>query len=49
MDLPIEIGQKVNGEIIDITHQGDGVLRVDGFTVFTDKGIIGDKVEAEIL
>ena len=49
MELPIEIGEKISGEIIDITHQGDGVLRVDGFTVFTDKGIIGDKVEAEIV
>lgn len=48
MGLPIEIGQKVTEEVIDISHEGNGVIRVDGFTVFTDKGIIGDRVEAEI-
>ncbi|KAB3536315.1 23S rRNA (uracil(1939)-C(5))-methyltransferase RlmD [Alkaliphilus pronyensis] len=32
-------------EIIDIGHSGEGIGRVDGFTIFVDGGIPGDLVE----
>ena len=39
---------RIQGEIIDFTHEGKGVLKVDNFIVFVDGGLIGDKVEVEI-
>lgn len=42
------IGDIVQGEIIDFTHEGKGVLRVDNFIIFVSGGLIGDKVEVEI-
>lgn len=42
------IGDIVQGEIIDFTHEGKGVLKVDNFIVFVGGGLIGDKVEVEI-
>lgn len=43
------IGELIIGEVIDFTHEGNGVLKIDNFTVFVPNGIIGDKVEIEIL
>lgn len=38
----------VQGEIIDFTHEGNGVLRVDNFAVFARGGLIGDIVKVKI-
>lgn len=38
----------IHGEIIDFTHEGNGVLKVNNFTIFASGGIIGDKVEVRI-
>lgn len=45
---PVEVGEVVEGKIEDINSQGKGVLRVDNFAIFTDKGIIGETVEVKI-
>lgn len=42
------IGDIVEGEIIDFTHEGSGVLKVDKFTIFVKGGLIGDKLKAKI-
>ncbi len=47
--MPIVVGDIVEGEIIDFTHEGKGVLKVDNFTIFVNGGIIGDRVKAEII
>lgn len=46
--MDIKLGSIVKGEVIDFTHEGKGVIKVDNFTVFVEGGLIGDKVEAEI-
>ena len=33
-DLPVQIGQQYEAEIIGISHDGEGVGRVNGFTLF---------------
>ena len=38
----------VQGEIVDFTHEGNGVLKVDNFTVFAREGLIGDIVKVKI-
>ncbi|MDR7855851.1 23S rRNA (uracil(1939)-C(5))-methyltransferase RlmD [Tissierella sp.] len=43
-----DIGDIVEGEIIDFTHEGNGVLKIDNFAVFVAGGIIGDKVAVKI-
>ena len=46
--MDIKLGSIVKGEIIDFTHEGKGVIKVDSFTIFVEGGLIGDKVEAKI-
>lgn len=45
----VNIGDIIEGEIIDFTHEGNGVLKVDNYTVFVTGGIIGDKVTVRIV
>ncbi len=42
------VGDIIKGEIIDFTHEGNGVLKIDNFTFFVTGGLIGDKVVARI-
>ena len=44
----LSIGDMVEGEIIDFTHEGKGVLKLDNFIVFVAGGLIGDKVSVKI-
>lgn len=46
--MNIKIGDTIQGEIIDFSHEGKGVLRLDNLIVFVDGGLIGDKVEVEV-
>ncbi|MDO4754276.1 MAG: hypothetical protein Q4A41_04660, partial [Bacillota bacterium] len=39
---------QVSGEITDITAEGMGVLKHEGIVYFTDGGVIGDTVTAEV-
>lgn len=42
------VGDIIEGEIIDFTHEGNGVLRYDNIAVFVDRGVIGDRVSVKI-
>lgn len=44
-----EIGQKVEIEIEKIVFGGEGLGRVDGFTIFVPMSVPGDKLEIEII
>ena len=44
----MNIKDRVNGKIVDFTHEGKGVLRMEDFILFVEGGIIGDLVEVEI-
>ncbi len=48
LKVPIKVGQKLNLNIKDITSTGEGVGKVDNFTVFVDKTVPGDKVKIVI-
>ena len=43
-----EIGQKLEIQIEKIVFGGEGLGRVDGFTVFVPMSVPGDKLEVEI-
>lgn len=44
----ITIGEKYTMELIDITHSGEGVGRIENMIVFVEGGLPGDIVEVEI-
>ena len=46
--MEFKVGDIVEGEIIDFTHEGNGILRVDNIAIFATGGLIGDLVQVEI-
>ncbi|WP_432665888.1 23S rRNA (uracil(1939)-C(5))-methyltransferase RlmD [Wukongibacter baidiensis] len=44
-NIPVEEGKKYTIEIIDTGESGEGIGKIDGFTVFVDGGIPEDKIE----
>ena len=47
--MEFKIGDIVEGEIIDFTHEGNGVLKIDNFAIFVPDALIGDKVSVKIM
>ncbi|MBO8126907.1 MAG: 23S rRNA (uracil(1939)-C(5))-methyltransferase RlmD [Firmicutes bacterium] len=47
-ELPVAKGQKVEVEITDFTHSGEGVGRVYGMALFVPGALPGDRVEAVV-
>lgn len=48
MEVPVMVGDIVEGEIVDINHEGGGVVKVNNFTIFLDRGLIGDVVKFKV-
>ncbi|SCG83822.1 putative RNA methyltransferase [Proteiniborus sp. DW1] len=48
MEIPVNKNDIIEGEIIDISHEGKGVIKLEGYTIFTEGGLIGDKVAVKI-
>lgn len=48
MKIPVSKEDIIEGEIIDISHEGKGVIKLEGYTIFTEGGLIGDKVSVKI-
>ncbi len=46
--MEIQKGKMVELEITDIAFGGKGITKVDGFTVFTDQTVPGDKVRVHV-
>ena len=42
---PVEVGKQYEVEITEISRQGDGIARVQGFVVFVKNGKAGQKVK----
>lgn len=49
MEIPVKINNTYEIEIIDLNHKGQGVAKIDGFTIFLDRGIPGDIGKAKII
>ncbi|MDQ0871353.1 23S rRNA (uracil1939-C5)-methyltransferase [Paenibacillus sp. V4I3] len=43
LDLPVQIGHQYETEITGISHDGEGVGRVNGFTLFVDGALPGER------
>lgn len=46
--MNFQVDDIITGEIIDFTHEGNGVMKVHNFAFFAPGGIIGDRVEIKI-
>lgn len=44
----MEVNDKIKVEIVDLSHDGLGVAKVDGYTLFVDGALVGEKVNAEV-
>ena len=47
--MDFKVGDIITGEIMDFTHEGNGVMKIDNFAFFIPRAIIGDKVEVKII
>lgn len=46
--MDINRGDIIEGQIIDFTHEGNGVMKIDDFIYFVSGALIGDRVRAKI-
>jgi predicted RNA-binding protein with TRAM domain len=45
---PVEVGKEYEVDITEISRQGDGIARVQGFVVFVKNGKVGNKVKVKV-
>lgn len=48
-DLPVQKNEYYEGEITGVTAEGNGVLKIEGFTVFVPGSAVGDKLKIKIV
>ncbi|OPA73441.1 23S rRNA (uracil(1939)-C(5))-methyltransferase RlmD [Paenibacillus selenitireducens] len=49
LNLPVSKNEDVEVDIIGLTHEGEGVGRVDGYTLFIGGALPGERVRAKVL
>ncbi len=47
--VPVTVGQQVVCDIVGLTHEGEGVGRFEGYTLFVHGALPGEKVQAEVV
>lgn len=47
--VPVRVGERVESDIVGLTHDGEGVGRVEGYTLFVRGALPGERVRAEVL
>uniref|UniRef100_UPI003D2D3CA8 23S rRNA (uracil(1939)-C(5))-methyltransferase RlmD n=1 Tax=Paenibacillus oryzisoli TaxID=1850517 RepID=UPI003D2D3CA8 len=47
-DLPVRLGQQVEADIVGISHEGEGVGRANGFTLFVAGALPGERALVEV-
>jgi predicted RNA-binding protein with TRAM domain len=45
---PVEAGKEYEVDITDISRQGDGIARVQGFVIFVQNGKVGNKIKVMV-
>ncbi|SFA77360.1 23S rRNA (uracil1939-C5)-methyltransferase [Cohnella sp. OV330] len=46
--VPVAVGDSVVIDVVGMTHEGQGVGRVEGYTLFVSGAVPGDRVQAEV-
>ena len=47
--IMLKLGKEYEIEIVDLGHSGEGIGKVDGFTVFVEGGLVGDIVLGKVV
>lgn len=45
---PVEIGKEYDVQIAEISRQGDGIARIQGFVIFVKGGRVGEKTKIRV-
>jgi len=45
---PVEVGKEYNVEITELSRQGDGVAKIQGFVIFVQGAKVGQKVKIKV-
>ena len=45
---PVEAGKEYEVDITDISRQGDGIARVQGFVIFVQNGKVGSHIKVKV-
>jgi len=45
---PVQVGKEYEVDVTEISRQGDGIAKVQGFVVFVKNGKVGQKVKIQI-
>ena len=45
---PVEVGKEYDVDITEISRQGDGIARVQGFVVFVQNGKVGSNIKIKV-
>ena len=45
---PVEVGKEYELDVTEISRQGDGIARVQGFVVFVKNGKVGQRVKVRV-
>jgi predicted RNA-binding protein with TRAM domain len=45
---PVEVGKEYDVDITEISRQGDGISRVQGFVVFVQNGKVGNNIKVKV-
>jgi predicted RNA-binding protein with TRAM domain len=45
---PVQVGKEYDVDVTEISRQGDGIARVQGFVVFVKNGKVGQKVKIQV-
>ncbi|WP_239617910.1 23S rRNA (uracil(1939)-C(5))-methyltransferase RlmD [Cohnella mopanensis] len=47
--VPVVVGQRIECHIVGLTHDGEGVGRFEGYTLFVRDALPGERVQAEVV
>ena len=45
---PVEVGKEYDVDITEISRQGDGIARVQGFVIFVQNGKVGSNIKVKV-
>lgn len=48
LTAPVAVGDRLTVEVVDVGDEGDGIARVEGFTLFVDGAAVGETLEVEV-
>jgi len=46
---PVEVGKEYEVHVTEISRQGDGIARVQGFVLFVKNGKVGQKTKVKVV